>query len=268
MEEISVIIPTYNRSKTIGRAVESVLNQTYPVAEVVVVDDNSTDNTGEVLAALCNKKVRYYKMDKNIGAGGARNYGVEMSKSEWIAFQDSDDEWFLDKLEKQISYMNQYPDCGMIYSAYEMEVYPGYYHRVPEMDGSLRLEGDIFSNVLLRNTCGAPTMLMKRSAFQELGGFDDTMRSLEDWDLVIRIAKNYKIGFVPEVLVRVPKTPGSISTMKGNFYENRCYMLQKYRSDYLETGMFDETVHEILKMAERDNVLEQVKKMLLLYIMR
>lgn len=262
MREISVIIPTYNRENSIMRSVKSVLDQTYPVKEIIIVDDHSTDHTEEVVRQLNAPQIRYVKLDVNKGAGGARNYGVQMSNYDIIAFHDSDDAWKPDKIEKQIGYMEEHPEYGMIYTAYDMEVYPGYYHVVPNMDTKNHLEGEILADLLVQNTCGAPTMLMYRRVFDETGGFDEDMRSLEDWDLVIRIAKNNKIGFVPEALVRVFVTPGSVSSANGNYYRNRCYMLRKYRGDYLRTGQLNAAAQNILEMAQRDHVLEQVQSML------
>ena len=102
MEKISVIIPTYNRAKELKRSVESVLAQTYDNFELIIVDDGSKDNTQEVIASIPDERIRYIKLEQNRGAAGARNEGVRASKCDLIAFQDSDDIWREEKLERQM----------------------------------------------------------------------------------------------------------------------------------------------------------------------
>ena len=101
-QTISVIIPTYNRSHTIEKSLDSVFNQTYIVNEIIVVDDCSTDNTIDILN-LYKDQITVLQTEINLGAQIARNIGINAAKSDWIAFLDSDDEWLSDKIEKQIS---------------------------------------------------------------------------------------------------------------------------------------------------------------------
>ena len=226
----------------------------------------SSDDTGAVVEELQDKRIRYFKLPQNRGAGGARNYGVLQAQYDMIAFHDSDDEWVEDKMEKQMEYLERYTECGLVYSAYTIQFSDGKRWVVPDLGRWENVEGDIFVSLLLRNTVGAPTIVMKRSVFEEMGGFDEDMRSLEDWDLAIRVAKRYPIGFVPESLVEVRGPEGGVSSAQGEYYKSRCYMLRKYRGEYLETGMFNAAVQNILEMAKRDGILEQVEKMLLLLL--
>ena len=101
-ELISVIIPTFNSENTIIRAVESVLNQTYDKLEVIVVDDGSTDRTPDLLKNIVDERVRYYANYENVGPLGARNWGIDLARGTYVAFQDSDDVWNKDKIEKQV----------------------------------------------------------------------------------------------------------------------------------------------------------------------
>lgn len=100
--KVSVIIPTYNRAHLIGRAIKSVLNQTYKDFEIIIVDDGSTDKTEEVVKDFKDERVRYIRREKNKGGSAARNTGIKAARGEYIAFQDSDDEWLPEKLEKQM----------------------------------------------------------------------------------------------------------------------------------------------------------------------
>ena len=101
--KVSVIIPTYNRAKLIKRSILSVLNQTYQNFEIIVVDDGSADDTKSVVESFNNPKIRYIRHDINKGQSAARNTGIKNAKGKYIAFQDSDDEWLPEKLEKQMS---------------------------------------------------------------------------------------------------------------------------------------------------------------------
>ena len=105
---VSVIIPTYNREKLIKRSIESVLAQTYADLECIVVDDGSTDNTQSVVEAIPDHRVKYVKLPEGKGANAARNFGVSIAKGEYIAFQDSDDLWDPEKLERQLAFMKEH----------------------------------------------------------------------------------------------------------------------------------------------------------------
>jgi len=96
---ISVIMPTYNRARTLKRAIDSVLAQTYSDIELIVVDDCSTDNTKDIVDKYSDERLRYVRLKKNSGACVARNVGIEKAKGEYIAFQDSDDYWEKEKIE-------------------------------------------------------------------------------------------------------------------------------------------------------------------------
>jgi len=98
---VSVIIPTYNRAHLVGRAIRSVLNQTYQDFEIIVVDDCSTDNTEEIVKGFNDHRIRYMRHDRNRGGSAARNTGIKASQGKYIAFLDSDDEWLLKKAESR-----------------------------------------------------------------------------------------------------------------------------------------------------------------------
>ena len=115
--KVSVIIPTYNREGILGRSIESVLNQTYTEFELIIVDDGSTDNTRQLVENIHDDRISYYYVKNNSGAAAARNYGIERAEGEYIAFQDSDDYWHSDKLEKQMKVMESNPDIGFVFHA-------------------------------------------------------------------------------------------------------------------------------------------------------
>ena len=119
---VSIVMPSYNTSDYIGGSIESVLEQTYPYWELIIVDDCSTDNTDEVVEKyLSDSRIRYLKNEKNSGAAVSRNYALREAKGKWIAFLDSDDLWSPEKLEKQLSFMIE-NDYKFTYTDYKIKL--------------------------------------------------------------------------------------------------------------------------------------------------
>jgi glycosyltransferase involved in cell wall biosynthesis len=197
---ISVVIPTYNYGRFIAEAIESVLRQTRAADEIIVVDDGSTDDTEAVVAAF-GDKVRYIRQE-NAGVCAARNRGVWESSGDVIAFLDADDIWHAEKIEKQLEKFAADGEIGLVHC--------GMREFDSETGETLRLHaegmgGDVADELLLWERtaiigCGTAVMV-SRKAFDEAGGFDTRLKVSEDWDLCYRIARRYKVGFVPEVLV-------------------------------------------------------------------
>lgn len=267
MKNISAIIPTYNRAHCIGEAINSILVQTYPVSEIIIADDCSTDNTEEVIREMNNPIIKYVRLPNNMGAGGARNYGVSRASGEYIAFLDSDDRWTSDKISKQIKYYELHPEVGLVYSRYLFHKNDGSDIEVPEIKDLSVLEGDIITDLFLRNKIGAPTVMIKKSIFEETGGFDEEMDSLEDWDFAIKVALKYPIGFVNETLLDVTQSGGGVSSSVTNHFVNRCKIIGRYKEDLIRLGKLDEAMLNTLKLAEQADVLEPVKKMIMAYLL-
>ena len=262
---VSVIIPTFNRENTILRSVHSVLNQTYEDLELLIIDDGSTDNTRVLIEQLDDPRIRYIYLGANGGASNARNAGVSHAKGEWIAFQDSDDAWKPDKLQMQMEYASKHPEYAMIYTSYiahleDQDIYFPVEPLPPVM------EGDMFVSLLSRNVIGAPTMMIKREAFLQSGGFDTNYHSLEDWEFVIRFSRNNLIGYVPEYLMDVYMLDGGISSHVGAYYDSRCRMVAEYKDDLMKFGLFDSVVLDIFTRAGNSGVQKQVQEMMMLYL--
>lgn len=263
MKQVSVIIPTYNRGHIIERSIRSVLQQTYQPLEIIVVDDGSDDNTEEVIREIADSRIVYHKLPENKGVSYARNKGVELANGEWIAFQDSDDCWRENKLEEQMAYAEMYPEYELIYCAYCCNLANKDAVEIPGKTGA-KLQGDIFADLLYKNTIGAPTILMRKSAFLKTQGFDSSLRSLEDWEFVIRYAKKNEIGYVDKVLVDAYMSDGGVSSGKGAYFESRCRLIARYYHDLVTTQRLEAVISDLLGRAEANGVLEPVKNMLLL----
>lgn len=198
---VSVIIPTYNRAHMVGRAIQSVLNQTYQDFELIIVDDASTDNTEEVAKSFNDERLQYIRHEKNSGSSVApRNTGIELARGEYIAFLDSDDEWLPQKLEKQMDKFNSVsPDVGLVYCGYAgVNRETGEALREYTPNG----RGEVFKLMVERNLLGSLTVLIRKECFQKAGVFDTEFLSSQDWDMWIRISKYYKFDFIPEVLAK------------------------------------------------------------------
>ena len=156
----------------------------------------------------------------------------------------------------------------MIYCGYRLNYMDGTILTVPKEDTWGELEGDIYQMLLVNNTIGAPTILMRKNSFVKVGGFDPSLKSLEDWEFVVRYAKHNRIGFVNEYLMDAYRTPGSVSSNIGASFETQCKIIAEHRQEYVEMGMFDLAVQNLFGRAQKSECLEVVKKMLMLYLSR
>lgn len=197
--DVAVIIPTFNHAGFVSRAVQSVLDQTHPPAEVIVVDDGSSDNTQEVLAGF-GSAIRAVKQE-NRGVAAARNFGVRLSTAPLVAFLDADDAWHPTKLERQVERIRGRPEIGFVNCGLE------------EVDSAGRtlgyrnegLGGWIARDLLLLHDGVAPaggsSVLIPRHVFDSVGGYDERLSTSADWDLSLRIAVRHPVEFVSEPLV-------------------------------------------------------------------
>lgn len=195
-----MILPTYNRANVVGRAIRSVLAQTFTDLELLVIDNGSTDETASVVAQFDDSRLIYFRENQRIGAATARNIGVEKSRAPLVAFQDSDDEWLLNKLALQVEKMESAsarPDmvtCEYLIAQRDGGV--GYFKAKPYMiDGNWTAE-QIYDFGFI-----TPTWLVKRHILEEVGGFDVSLPNLEDWELVFRIFARHRIVVVDEPLL-------------------------------------------------------------------
>lgn len=219
---VSIIIPTYNRGYTIKKSIESILNQTYKSFELIIVDDNSTDNTAEIVKSIKDERIRYIKQEKNLGANVARNRGVIESKGNFIAFQDSDDEWLPNKLEIQLDELKN-NNADIVYCSFNR--FENDKHEViPKKNIN---DENIATELLKYNFISTQTILGKKECF-ESEKFDEKLPRFQDWDLVIRLSMKYKIHHVNKPLVNVYLQNDSItrSSEKGKIAIN--IMMDKY----------------------------------------
>ena len=265
-EMVSVIIPTYNREQVIGRSIASVLNQTYPYFELLIVDDGSVDRTKQVVEQISDERIRYIALDKNQGVGHARNIGMQEARYDFIAFLDSDDEWMPEKLELQMEKMLKSPEkLGAVYCRMDtMSRKTGERHIYPPMSLDKEiLEGQIFNQLLVKNLVGMPTLLIRRECMEKVGGgLKESLKCLEDYEWILRIAEVHRIGLVDQPLLRVHKLAGSISSNAGAYVLTRCYLISKYRKEMEEANVLEQAETEILSLAKEINLYKETKELL------
>ncbi len=226
---VSVVVPAYNREGTIVRSINSILEQTYQNLECIVVDDGSMDHTQEVVSRIEDSRVRYIRLEKNMGPSVARNVGIRESRGDYIAFNDSDDLWLPDKLERQMQRAACDDEIGMVYCSYLYQK-DGKAFQIPsETCARDTLEGYIFDSLWDSNKIGTPTILVKRECIETCGGFAEDLRSLEDWEFVLRVSGKYKIAYVDEILVHAKYSPKGVNEQYALQAEAIWHIMKQYR---------------------------------------
>lgn len=204
---VAAIIPAYNSARFLRQSIDSVLSQTCPVAEIIVVDDGSSDNTRELVLSY-GDRVRYY-WQENRGVSAARNHGVRQSSCPWVAFLDADDWWDANKIDLQAAAIERNSDAVLCYTSYAL-VSPGDVKLLFIVSDGASLWPDL----RYRNPFANSSVMMRRDLFLELGGFDENNLVCQDWDLWFRAARNRKVTAVEEPVTSIRVVPGSLSRSK------------------------------------------------------
>jgi glycosyltransferase involved in cell wall biosynthesis len=227
MPTVSVVIPTHNRDRFLKAAIQSVLNQTFQDFELIVVDDASTDRTVEVVQSVADTRITYIRHETNKGGAAARNNGIRNACGQYIAFLDDDDEWMKDKLRRQVKLLDHSPrEVGVIYTGYEViERDTGRILRVslPTKRGNLCKE-------LLGSNCLGSTssILMKRDCVTTAGLFDEALPSFQDYDLWIRISREYHFDYIAAPLFKYHIHPKQIWSDPEAIMRGATLMLRKH----------------------------------------
>ena len=189
---VAAVIPAYNSLHLIRRALDSILRQTRPVQEIIVVDDGSTDDTANVVAEYSGVRYIY---QKNAGVSVARNTAIQAAQSEWIAFLDQDDEWLPNKIERMTAAAGE-SECGVVYSDYWSD-------RSGSRTLARCISADrLWPSIRYRNPFVPTALMIRRDILLESGGFRPLAHgaSAEDWELTVRLARVTKFVHIPEPL--------------------------------------------------------------------
>lgn len=248
------------------RALDSVLGQTYSNLEVIIVDDASTDSTVQMVNARRDDRVHLICLPENGGANVARNRGIAAARGEYIAFQDSDDEWDRDKLQVQITDML---DRGLAASfcAHRLirdvgeKIIPEDYEDKEKYEDGLR-------QVLAEsNVISTQTLVVRKDVFSIIGNFDEDMPRLQDYEFVIRLVQKEKIGYIARPLVSVYRTGISISTNTEALYRaitlllmkhGKFFKVNRFLAAYLDTVVSEKEGSEICAdCVQLQNIMEE-----------
>jgi glycosyltransferase involved in cell wall biosynthesis len=226
MDLVSVIIPAYNAEKYISETIESVLKQTYKNLEIIIVDDGSTDDTERVVNNKLQAFSKYkFLKQNNLGPAAARNLGIKNAEGDYIAFLDADDLWLPQKIEKQIRFLKEHPECGLVFTRRKI-ITP--YGKV--IDDKRKIPKEInFYILVASNYITTSSVMVRKKIFDLCGYFDEDIKGPEDWDMWIRISKCTKIGFIDEPLVIYREILGSLSKRSpAEFEKNQFKVFEKH----------------------------------------
>jgi glycosyltransferase involved in cell wall biosynthesis len=193
---VSIIIPTYNRASTLSRAIDSVLSQTCPPLEIIIVDDGSQDNTAQLMTERYGQCDYLYQ--PNQGVSSARNLGIKKARGEWIALLDSDDRWLPNKLKLQLEALSNSPQYRICHSN-ELWIRNGV--RVNQMRKHEKSGGKIFQRCLPLCVISPSSVILHRTLFDDYGLFDTELPACEDYDLWLRICATEEVLFIDEPLI-------------------------------------------------------------------
>ncbi len=231
---VSVIIPTYKRADRLTVAIDSALNQTIEEIEIIVVDDNDPDTNFRaitediMLAYKNNRKVIYLKHEKNMNGAAARNTGIKHSRGKYISFLDDDDFFYPEKLEKEVAFL----ESNIEYDA----VYCGRFQNGQVICG--KLQGDLSEEILLETFSPTTSALMfRRSALEDINGFDVSFRRHQDYEMLLRFFKKHLLGAIEEPLIEFGVNEGE-NELHGD-------SLEKTKENYL--NVFGDTIESIDK---------------------
>ena len=234
MPRVSVVIPTFNCERFIGRTVGSALRQTYRDFEIIVVDDGSTDGTQAVLAEY--GEALHYIKQANQGASAARNAALSRATGEYIAYLDADDLWHPEKLAHQVEYLDAYPSCGFVHTEVAVidEQDSVLHARFNKETGRTVPQGKCLRYILQRSHIQTLTVLERRSAFDRAGKFDLRLPVAQDYLHWIQVALHgYEIGYLPEPLGQYRWRAGSLMSSQrrllGDFAKIYEILLAEHR---------------------------------------
>ncbi len=226
---VSIVIPTHNRSELLIKSVDSVLKQTYKDYEIVIVSDGSTDGTRKIIQNKYKDigNLHFYEYFPAKGGNHARNYGINKSRGEYIAFLDDDDEWLDEKLALQMDVFEQNKRVGLVYTGVNI-IYANEGITYCSLPAN---EGDLSKRILIGNCIGTTsTVIIKKKVLEKTGIFDETLGALQDYDLWIRAANEAEVGVITKPLVNYYnyRNAGQVSQYTDRYEEAFDIMDRKY----------------------------------------
>ena len=230
---VSVIIPNYNHARYVADAIRSVLSQTYRCYEIIVVDDGSTDDSRAVVARFGDRVTYIYQ--PNAGLSAARNTGIRASSGSLIGVLDADDLYEPDYLEVLVAALREHPDAGGVHCGYRFVDHEN--RPLPQVEARA-IDPEALHGALLDGNFLVPeSILLRRSVYEDVGPFDETLRACEDWDVWLRASSRHRVVHSPRLLTRHRVLPGSMSTDPERMLTSRLAVLAKHvRAEPVSAG--------------------------------
>lgn len=271
---VSIVIPTFNAAQFIRETMQSVLAQTYQRYEIIVVDDGSTDNTKDILTEF--KSLICLFQQENRGPSAARNAGIKAAKGEYICFLDADDLWPPEKLVVQLEFFESHPEIAFV-SADHQDFSDDQVERPTFLEMKKKTFGEVlvtevplqdaFSKLIHENFISTPTVMMKKSSLDVTGLFDESLWSVEDRDLWLRVAASFNLACLPNVLCKRRVHQTNISLQSELTLFSRIKVIEKnwkhfptlvpekvWRNEL--AGLYCQLGYVLLKKGQRRGVLD------------
>lgn len=223
---VSVIIPTYNFAKYIGKAIESVMLQTYPFWELIIVDDGSTDDTKQVVANyLSDKRISYYHQE-NAGQAKAKNTAIEAAIGEYLAVLDADNICTNNRLEVAVGFLSENPSYGLCHSDITSINEQG---ELISQHNMARYSGYAVNELLKDNFIAINTAVMRLGLVKAINGFNETIRRADDYEFCLRFCLDQKIKYIAQKLCLYRVMENQISSdSRGRYISNEAILLNFY----------------------------------------
>jgi len=247
MKKVSVVIPTYNRSKELLKSIKTVLDQSYKgKIEIIIIDDSKesqqktiNEKFSEIIKDSENRIIIYIHKAKKEGSPAARNIGIKEAKGEYIAFLDDDDEWLSEKIEKQVEIMEKYKDVGLVIC-----------YSIDKRFGRERVSRPteiITHETVLKafNLSSSSAYLVRKDALKKTNGFDISLPSAQEYDLAIRLSEHYKVRCVPDMLMIQNETKGQISENWNRKIKGLIAIYHKHSKKYSSINFIDGMLNHV-----------------------
>lgn len=225
---VTVVIPTFNRLELLANAIRSVLNQTYQDFEIIVVDDASTESVESLIESISDPRIRLVQHSENLGEAASRNTALQDTRGKYVAFLDDDDEWFPEKLSKQVKILESAGDeVAATYTAFLWFSWPE--QKLVGSRCAPVTNGNFNRKLMVRNVVGTPsTVMVRKECLDKIGHFDPSIAYGVDHDLWMRIATSYRFHYIPEYLVKCHIHDNRLTNNLDILIQGQKDMLRKY----------------------------------------
>jgi len=237
---VSVIIPTYNHATYIGKAIDSVLQQTYEHLEIIIIDNYSDDNTEQIVNSIKDLRIQYWKFHNNGVIAASRNYGVKQSKGEFISFLDSDDIWESEKLHLQVPHLFRNNDISCVASNYYIIGKSPLWRNRLNFNNKL-YKDYYYQDLILENSVVNSSAVIKREIFDRVGGLDEDPQyfAFEDWDLWLQCCRHGKLRIISTPVVGYRIHSGNAKN-KLEIHARSLSLLKKHRAlGHLDSKLYN-----------------------------